>query len=328
MPGGERSIWAVSDGRAGIEAQAVGLAQALARLRPARVTTKRLIFRRAGHRPWWLHPRPLHDLDPTSAIAAPWPDVWIGCGRASVALSMRVRRWSNGKTFVVQLQDPRAPIGAFDLVIPPRHDRLAGPNVLPIIGSPHRLTPERLAEEAGAFEALLAPLPHPRVAVLIGGKSKAFDLPPAGAEAMAREIAAAVGEAGGSVMVTFSRRTPDAARAVLGARLAELPGVVWNGEGANPYFAFLAAADHILVTEDSTNMAAEAASTGRPVHILDLPGESPKFRRFHAELAQAGAARPFDGRLETWTYSPLRETQRAAEEIVRRLEARSPPRTR
>ncbi|MCC7267775.1 MAG: mitochondrial fission ELM1 family protein [Caulobacteraceae bacterium] len=322
MPDGELSIWAVSDGRAGIEAQALGLAQAVARLRPAQVAVKRLAFRRAGRRPWWLHLRPLHDLEPSSGIAPPWPDLWIACGRASVALSMRVRRWSGGRTFVVQLQDPLAPAAAFDLVIPPRHDQLAGPNVLPILGSPHRLTPERLAEEAAAFQPLIDPLPRPRVAVLIGGKSKAFDLPPGRAAEMAREIGEAVQAAGGSVMVTFSRRTPDDARAVLAARLAELPGVVWNGEGPNPYFAFLEAADHILVTEDSTNMAAEAASTGKPVHILALPGGSAKFRRFHAELADAGAARPFAGKLDGWSYAPLRETERAAAEILRRLQAR------
>lgn len=325
MPDGELSIWAVSDGRAGIEAQAVGLAQAVARLRPAKVSVKHLAFRRAGRRPWWLHLRPLQDLEPSSGIGAPWPDLWIGCGRASVALSMRVRRWSRGRTFVVQLQDPQAPLGAFDLVIPPRHDHLAGPNVLPILGSPHRVTPERLAEEARAFEGLLAPLPRPRVAVLIGGKSKAFDLPPARAAELAREIGEAVSRAGGSVMATFSRRTPDEARAVLAARLAELPGVVWDGEGANPYFAFLEAADHILVTEDSINMAAEAAATGKPVHILRLPGGSAKFGRFHADLADTGASRPFAGALESWTYEPLRETERAAEGILSRMNSRSRP---
>lgn len=322
MPDGELSIWAVSDGRAGIEAQAVGLTQAVARLRPARVDIKRLAFRRAARRPWWLHLRPLQDLDPASGITPPWPDLWIACGRASVALSMRVRRWSGGRTFVVQLQDPLAPAGAFDLVIPPSHDQLAGPNVLPILGSPHRVTPERLAEEAKAFAAELSPLPRPRVAVLIGGKSKAFDLPPGRAAEMAHEIGEGVRTTGGSIMATFSRRTPDDARAILAARLAKLPGLVWNGEGPNPYFAFLEAADHILVTEDSTNMAAEAASTGKPVHILALPGESAKFRRFHAELAAAGASRPFAGALDSWSYPPLRETQRAAEEILHRMQAR------
>jgi mitochondrial fission protein ELM1 len=44
--------------------------------------------------------------------------------------------WSGGKTFVVQTQDPRAPLDRFDLVIPPQHDGLTGPNVFPILAPP------------------------------------------------------------------------------------------------------------------------------------------------------------------------------------------------
>ena len=131
-------------------------------------------------------------------------------------------------------------------------------------------------------------------------------------------------EAGASVLMTFSRRTPAAAKTALEARLWRRPGMIWNGEGDNPYFAFLAAADFILVTEDSINMAAEAASTGKPVYILPMQGGSDRIRRFHADLEARGAARPFEGRLEPWTYEPLRETERAAEEVVRRLAARRP----
>ena len=39
------SIWAVSDGRAGIENQVLGLAEAVARLTPTEVTVKRLAFK-------------------------------------------------------------------------------------------------------------------------------------------------------------------------------------------------------------------------------------------------------------------------------------------
>ena len=78
---------------------------------------------------------------------------------------------------MVQTQDPRlAHPALFDLVVAPAHDELAGANVLSITGSPHRITPERLAEAAPAFADRIDPLPHPRVAVLIGGRSKAFDL--------------------------------------------------------------------------------------------------------------------------------------------------------
>ena len=317
-------IWVVSDGRAGIENQGLGLAEAIARQRAVDLSVKRIGWRGAlGRLPWWMNPAPLRLLADGHEITPPWPDIWIAVGRATLPLSMRMRRWSKGQTMVVQLQDPRAPPAAFDLVIPPKHDRMRGDNVFPILGSPHRVTPARLAADHKRFEAQLSTLPRPRVAVLIGGKSKAFDISPERAAALAHEIELPVAQDGGSVMVTFSRRTPEAAKAILAARLRHLPGIVWDGSGDNPIFAFLAAADYILVTEESTNMATEAASTGKPVFILKMEGESLKFRLFHEELERLGATRPFGGAFHSWTYPPLAETDRAAGEVLRRYDARA-----
>lgn len=316
-------IWAVSDGRAGIEAQVLGLAQAIGRRRKAEIVVKRIGWKgRLGRLPWWLNPLPRRALTEESGIAPPWPDLWLAAGRATLPLSIRMRRWSRGETFVVQTQDPRMPTGAFDLVIPPRHDRLQGENVFPITGSPNSITPKRLKAELARFHDLIDPLPRPRVAVVIGGKSKAYNLSPERAAAMAHEIEVPVMQEGGSVMVTFSRRTPEPARALLASRLRRLPGVIWDGESENPYFAFLAGADYILVTEDSANMAADAASTGKPVFILKMEGESLKFGLFHEELEHRGAARPFGGAFHRWTYEPLAETNRAAAEVLRRLDQR------
>lgn len=318
------TVWAVSDGRAGMEAQALGLAEAVARRRPAQIAVKRIGWTPpVGRLPWWLNLAPRRALTAASDIRSPWPDLWIAAGRATLPLSIRMRAWSNGRTFVVQTQDPRTAPGLFDLVIPPEHDRLQGDNVFQITGSPNRVTPERLQAELARFRERIDPLPRPRVAVLIGGKSKAFDLPAERAAAIGRDIEALIGRGGGSILLSFSRRTPEPARALMAAQLTHLPGIVWDGRGDNPYFAFLAAADHILVTEDSTNIAAEAASTGKPVSILKLPGDSAKFRRFHQDLKHRGATRPFDGALGRWTYEPLAETDRAAAEILRRLEARA-----
>ena len=316
-------IWAVSDGRPGNAGPALGLAEAIAAKRKAEVVVKTLGFKgRAGRLPWYLNPLPRRGLTAESGIAPPWPDIWISAGRATVPLSMRVRAWSRRRTFVVQLQDPRMPTSPFDLVIPPKHDRTRGDNVFPITGSPHRVTAKRLKAELARFKSLIDPLPHPRVAVLIGGKSKAHDLSPEAAAAMAHQIELPVAQEGGSVMVTFSRRTPDPARAILASRLKHLPGVIWEGEGENPYFAFLAAADYILATEDSTNLATEAAATGKPVFILKMEGESLKFRLFHQDLERLGIARPYGGALYGWTYKPLAETARAAAEVLRRLDER------
>lgn len=316
------TIWAISDGRAGIENQALGMAEALVRHRKATIEIKRIGWKgRTGRLPWWLVPSARRWLTPESGIAAPWPDVLVAAGRATLPVSMRMRRWSRGKTFVVQLQDPRTPHGAYDVIVPPLHDRVKGDNVLPITGSPHRVTPERLAAELSAFAKVVDPLPEPRVAVLVGGRSKGFDLPPARAEAMAREIRLGIEHEGGSLLMTFSRRTPAPAKAILTEALGHLPGVIWGGAGANPYFAFLAAADFILVTEDSTNMATEAAATGKPIFILKMEGQSLKFRLLHEALERHGAARPFGGGFHRWTYDPLQETDRAAKEIWARFDA-------
>ncbi|HEV7229072.1 MAG TPA: mitochondrial fission ELM1 family protein [Brevundimonas sp.] len=308
-----------------MENQALGLAEAVARLTPAEIVVKRVTWRAAFDRlpsalkAAWM-------LDPGSDAVLPasgerWPDVWIGTGRATLPLSAAVKRRFGGRTFVVQTQDPRWRTDAYDLVVAPEHDGLTGTNVLSIVGSPHRVS--RTALDAGAepFAGALSRLPRPRVAVLIGGRSATFDLPEDHAATLGDRIAEAVREAGGSALVTFSRRTPDAARRVVRDRLAALPGVIWDGEGPNPYFAFLHAADHVLVTEDSANMAAEAASTGKPVHVLPMVPlkPAPKFARLHEALRAYGAARPFDGTLETWTYAPLNETERAAREVLKRL---------
>lgn len=154
---------------------------------------------------------------------------------------------------------------------------------------------------------------------MVGGASAAFDLPPpAHAAELADRIAKAVSAANGALLLTYSRRTPEAAKAAMTERLSALPGWIWDGEGDNPLFAMLDSADHILVTEDSANMATEAASTGKPVHILPMVAKKApgKFARLHADLQARGAARPFDGSLAPWAYEPLNETERAARAVL------------
>jgi hypothetical protein len=177
-----------------------------------------------------------------------------------------------------------------------------------------------LAEARAKFAGLFEPLRKPRVAVLVGGKSKAYPFSSGEAERLASALQALSHDCG--LMVTASRRTSDESR----KRLADAvgpDGFFWNGEGENPYQGMLAWADAFLVTADSVNLACEAAATGKPVHIFPLEGGSKKFRKFHDSLAQRGITRPFTGKIEQWSYTPLDETGRAAKQIQSLLDARA-----
>lgn len=325
QPAEPLTVWAVSDGRAGIENQALGLAEAIGRRAPIQLTTKRVQIRT----PWrWLPagftPAPRQALTVGSdLLTPPWPDIWIGCGRASIPFSLGVRSWSSGKTFVAQLQDPRINSREFDVVIPPIHDGLEGANVLPIVGACHRITPERIDEAVLDYPAPLEDMAQPRFAVLIGGKSKRQDISAKRARAIADALVAVQGQTGGTLMVTVSRRTSEAAKLQLRTWLAPHCALFYEGEGANPYFAMLGAADHIFVTADSVNMATEAAATAKPIHILAVDGSAGKLERFHQSLARRGCARPFNGKLETWSYPPLLETDRAAASVLSAWAARA-----
>lgn len=321
QPANALRIWVVTDGRAGIENQALGLAEAIARRTPAEISVKRVQLRS----PWaWAPagfiPAPRQAMTAGSdPLEGPWPDIWIGCGRQSLPFSMGVRLWSQARTMVVQLQDPRINPREFDLVIPPDHDGLEAPNAFPIIGSCHRVTPERIAKEARDYPQDLSTAPPPAIAVLIGGKSKRQDITSETARKISRELSALEG----SLMVTLSRRTTPAARQVFARELRPFARLWYDGEGPNPYFAMLGAADVILVTADSANMAVEAAATGKPLLIVPIDGDSGKIGLLHQALYDRGCARPFQGRLENWRPEPLRETDRAAAAVLQLMAQRA-----
>jgi hypothetical protein len=164
-------------------------------------------------------------------------------------------------------------------------------------------------------------LPHPRVAVLLGGSNAVYRLDEAAAAAIADRLVALMDNFGAGLMVTPSRRTGEAQTRIIRERLAGRPAVVWDGTGDNPYFGFLGSADAVVVTSDSVNMVGEAAATGKPVHVIELEGGSAKFRRFLDSMYAHGAARRFDGRLEKWGYVPLNATQEIAAAIVKAFQA-------
>jgi len=94
---------------------------------------------------------------------------------------------------------------------------------------------------------------------------------------------------------------------------------LYDGDGANPYFAFLGGADTILVSEESTNMLTEACATGKPVFTLPMDGKPGKFQRLYDALEQHCGCRRYDTILTGRDYPPLLETDRVASVLLERF---------
>lgn len=311
--------WVITDGAVGMEAQGIAVAEAiglpftLKRVRPKGVMR--------------LLPTPLQILLPAKgllravksneALEPPWPRLVISIGRRSVPMALAVKRLSGA--FALHIQNPKVPARLFDLVAAPVHDNFEGPNVITTFGAVHGVTPERLAEAGKPFAPRIEHLPHPRVAVLLGGESQAFSFPPEVATGFGAKLAILARETGGSLLVTPSRRTRADTLAALANALEDVPHYIWDGVGDNPYFAYLSLADAVVVTEDSVNMVTEAAGTGKPVYVQSLPGRSTRLSRFHALMRDRGATRPFEGHLESWSYTQINDTELVASAVRRAL---------
>ena len=309
------ATWVVTDGKPGMENQCLGLAEAVGL--PTRV--KRIQVRAPWR--WWspqVAPAPLRALSKKGdQLEAPWPRLLIATGRASVGAAIGVKR-ANPDTFTVQIQNPGVELNNFDLVVAPEHDRLLGHNVMLTLGALHRVTRKCLDEEARKLGATISHLPKPRVAVLVGGNNKSYRLDLSVAKQLADGLAALC-DSGAGLAITMSRRTGTGVADVVRERLRGKAAVIWDGTGDNPYFAYLAMADAIVVTCDSVSMASEAVSTGKPVYVFDLPGGSAKFEAFHESLRRERRTRPFGNKIERWSYEPPSDTARVAAEVRRRL---------
>jgi mitochondrial fission protein ELM1 len=321
------ACWILTDGAAGNERQARALAQAM------QIEARTL---RTGLRgPWaWFAPRLTAglrigvDADLRRCLHAPWPALAIACGRDGATLTRWLRTASGGKTFTVQILDPRIDPRHFDLVVAPRHDALAGANVVHTIGALNPVDDDWLAAGLARFP-MLAQLPQPRTAVLIGGPRRGLDMDEAWFESFLARVNALAARDGGSTLVSTSHRTPAAWRRLSRERLRADCVHFWNGpeDGDNPYQGYLTAADRIVVTPDSVNMLSEACATGKPVFTLLPDSARGKLTDLHAELRAQGWLHPLDAALDTSGLSqppPLRELAAVVSKVWHVLESTRP----
>ena len=318
MPGLREECWAITDASAGNQRQALALAERMG------LPVRHLLLEPRA--PWsWLAPR--FALGGTLALprrqrrlfAPPWPRLAIGCGRAASLFTRMLRRLSRGQCHTVQILDPRIDPAHWDTVIAPRHDRLAGANVLTPLGSLNPVDEDWLADGRDACPAF-EELPQPRVGVLLGGPRKQLVLDAGYARELAAQLLARHAREGGSLLALASRRTPPDVLNIFRKALVGVPGLVWSGpdDGRNPYPGVLGWADRLVVTPDSVNMLSEACAVGCAVHTHVAAPLPDKLARFHHALRERGLLHELDPAAPAH-HPPLRETAAMAAELQRRM---------
>lgn len=319
-----KPVWVITDGKAGHEIQMLGIVEALGAvpvLKP--IPTPGRLYKLTA--PYGPVPRSSRFGAPGSLFAPPWPALALATGRLTTPYIRALKRQAGLATFTLVLLDPKTGSKTADLFWVPEHDRRRGPNVITTATSPHRYSPDRLAQLRQSVPPALAALPHPRVAVLLGGPNGDYRYDADDRARLAQLLRGLSGQ-GAGLMITVSRRTPADLLEAARAAIAGTPSFLWTGEGENPYPAFLAHADAFVVTADSVNMTGEAAATGRPIHVFRPAGGSAKFDRFHTALQAAGITRPITDAAQIhdrWTYTPLQSAAVIAAEVERRLAARA-----
>ena len=83
------------------------------------------------------------------------------------------------------------------------------------------------------------------------------------------------------------------------------------------YLSALNLADYIVVTCDSTSMISEAAITGKPIYVAQMPSikSNQRFKEFFNLFKSLKIIKNLDSPVESWNYEKLDETNRISSYI-------------
>ena len=270
--------WLMLGGKAGDNTQITALAEALGW--PFEI--KRLAYKKTElFTNLFAGPTTAGLVQATSdRLEPPWPELVISAGRRNEPLV----RWiqaaaakdpSLPRVRLVHVGRPWALHECFDLIVTTPQYRLPKkPHILHNELPLQRVNTGRLEAEARHWQPRLAHLPKPHITVLLGGHAGPYNFDRENGALLGYHANAMALAKGGSLLVTTSARTPEAAIQAFEAQL-RAPHTLhrftrFEPEAQNPFFAFLGMADEVIVTSDSMSMLAEAIASGKPTHIFDL----------------------------------------------------------
>lgn len=246
-------------------------------------------------------------------------DIIISCGRKSVIPSIYLKKNSKKKVHNIHIQDPKVSLNNFDFIIAPEHDGLTGDNVILSKGSIHYLTKEEITNN---HEYLSEKLNKEKeyLSLILGGPNKYYDYNEKNLIKIFDKIKSILESNNLQAIIIPSMRTPkkiiDFTQNYLGEN-----NLVIKDVDKKAYLSSLSLAKYIVVTCDSTSMISEAALTGKPIYIAEIPAKSNdyRFRKFRDLFHKLKIVKNLNEKVEIWNYEILDETNRIAKEIKKKI---------
>ena len=242
-------------------------------------------------------------------------NIVISCGRKSVIPSIYLKKKFKNKIINIHIQDPKVSLNNFDFIVVPEHDGLTGENVLNTKGAIHYLTNDELVQNESYLKSKIDNQKK-IVSFIIGGPNKYYNYNEKIIDEIFLKIKKNFIEKNYQAIIIPSMRTPrniiQKAQNYFDNNQIIIPNV-----DKKAYLSSLKLADHIVVTCDSTSMISEAALTGKPIYIAQMPTikSNQRFKEFFNLFESLNIIKNLDTSVENWDYKKLDETSRISSYI-------------
>jgi mitochondrial fission protein ELM1 len=252
------------------------------------------------------------------------PELVISSGLRSGARALLLRA-RHGCRVVHCASTARFPIRLsvqpFDMMVLPSDTVAFGENsrLMPVLGTPHVVSPALLARARLLWAERLEHLPTPRIVILLGGGAPSLRE----AVELARRLAAMAQLRGGCVLATA---LPDCRPAVADAFAAGLSACLHlfhrAGEpGDDPVLGFLGNADVVIAAWTGAQTLSEACAVSAPVFMVPAKQKrgAERARGLAERLMALDHVRLLQDSLSPWPRTPLDEAGRIARTILGRF---------
>ena len=246
-------------------------------------------------------------------------DVIISCGRKSVIPSIYLKKNSTKKIINIHVQDPKVNLNNFSYVISPEHDGLSGKNVFSTKGAIHYLTKEEIDNHSYYLKNKLK-TDKKYFLLILGGPTKHYDYSNKNILNIFNLFNDLVKKNNLQGIVVPSMRTPKNIIELSKNKL-NTNSLIIDRVDKKAYLSALSLAKYIVITCDSTSMISEAALTGKPIYVADIPSKKDdnRIKKFRELFTQLNIIKKLDTKLETWNYENLDETNRIANIIKQKI---------